>query len=69
MTRSRALNRFHRFVAKRRRRSLRASLPVSKEENLRIEQFTQDVISIRHQLFKKEVSLDLLETDSIGEIT
>ncbi len=63
MSRSRAVNRSNRFIAKRRRRALRSVVPGLRED------LSQEIKSIDHseqlqkKLSDKEVLLELLEPD------
>ena len=61
MTRSRALNRFNRFTAKRRRRSLRSEVPSMRDNANRIIKPINHADNLKDQAVEKEASLDLLE--------
>ena len=63
MTRSRALNRFKRFTAKRKRRSLRSDIPNLRENNHHLPKQSNHSDQLREQALKKEASIDLLEPE------
>ena len=65
MKRSRALNRFKRFTAKRKRRSLRAEVPTLSENAPRIIKPLKHVDQLRAEAIEKEVLLDLSEPSLI----
>ena len=59
MQRSRALNRFKRFTAKRKRRSLRSEVPSLSENAPRIIKPLKHVDQLREEAIEKEVLMDL----------
>ncbi len=61
MSRSRALNRFHRFTAKRRRRSLRSEVPTLRENAPRMAKPNNHALELKDQVVHKEIPLDLME--------
>ena len=65
MPRSRALNRFKRFTAKRRRRSLRSDLPRLSENAQKIPKPLKHVNQLKEEAREKELFLDLSEPDLI----
>ena len=58
MQRSRALNRFKRFTAKRKRRSLRAEVPSLSENAPRIIKPLNHVDQLREKAIEKELLMD-----------
>tara|TARA_B100000700_G_C14684495_1_gene686913 strand:+ start:329 stop:526 length:198 start_codon:yes stop_codon:yes gene_type:complete len=62
MPHSRSLNRFNRFSAKRRRRVLRAELPMFRESYEEIEKPFNNVEVLKLEALKKEVIADLIES-------
>ena len=61
MPRSRALNRFKRFTAKRRRRSLRSDVPSLSENAPRMPKPLKHLNQLKEQALDKELFLDLSE--------
>ncbi len=63
MTRSRAFNRFNRFVAKRRRTTLRTAVPSLSEDFSRLSEDSLHVKELRKQAWQDENLLDFSEID------
>tara|TARA_Y100001968_G_scaffold328358_1_gene375359 strand:+ start:1073 stop:1276 length:204 start_codon:yes stop_codon:yes gene_type:complete len=63
MSRSRALNRFNRFTAKKRRRALRSEVPSLRGEEFCMNRQIDHSESLKDEALLKEVSMDLLETE------
>ena len=66
MSRSRALNRFNRFTAKRRRRNLRSDVPSFREDHLKSAKPFDHSDQLVEQAVFKEALLDLAEPQSNG---
>ncbi len=66
MTRSRAFNRFHRFTAKRRRKALRASLPIEEKEFAKASTPIDNSQKLRQQAWERALFLDFSDPMEIG---
>ena len=66
MLRSRALNRFKRFTAKRRRLSLRSDVPSLSKNSPRIAKPLNYVNQLKKEAVEKELFLDLSEPGPIN---
>ena len=62
MTRSRDLNRFHRFIAKRRRKALRSSVPGFIEEPLRSLETVNDSQRMKATASERDHLLEFIDT-------
>ena len=66
MSRSRALNRFNRFTAKRRRRNLRSEVPSFREDPLKSVNSFDHSDQLIEQAVLKEALLDFAEPQTTG---
>ncbi|WP_320677066.1 hypothetical protein [Prochlorococcus sp. MIT 1300] len=66
MTRSRAFNRFHRFTAKRRRKALRAALPIQETEYGKAASSIDNSEKLRRRAWERALVLDFSEPLEIG---
>ena len=64
MSRSRSLNRFHRYLARQKRRGLRAVLPQFKDAREHQESSAKSSDSVLRRLGLREMELDLMEGEA-----
>ena len=64
MSRSRSFNRFHRYLARQKRRGLRTALPQFREELDAIGVPINHSRNIMRRLWGREIQLELQESDS-----
>ena len=64
MSRSRSFNRFHRYLARQKRRGLRAVLPQFQDAQQHQTGPANDSNEVLRQLSRREMELDLLEAEA-----
>jgi len=64
MSRSRSFNRFHRYLARQKRRGLRAVLPQFQDAREHQESPADCSAEVLHRLSRREMELDLLEAEA-----
>ncbi|AII49081.1 hypothetical protein KR52_07995 [Synechococcus sp. KORDI-52] len=64
MSRSRSFNRFHRYLARQKRRGLRAVLPQFQDSHQHQDNSADSCASTLRRLSRREVELDLLEAEA-----
>ena len=64
MSRSRSFNRFHRYLARQKRRGLRAVLPQSQDAREHQENPANSSDGVLRRLSLREMELDLMETEA-----
>ena len=64
MSRSRSFNRFHRYLARQKRRGLRAVLPQFQDSREHQESPTDSSNDLLHRLSLREIELDLMEAEA-----
>ena len=64
MSRSRSFNRFHRYLARQKRRGLRSDLPRFREDTDVMGTPMDHSKSILHRLLGREIQLELQESDA-----
>ena len=64
MSRSRSFNRFHRYLARQKRRGLRAVLPQFQDAREHQESPANSSDGVLHRLSLREMELDLMEAEA-----
>ena len=64
MSRSRSFNRFHRYLARQKRRGLRAVLPQSQDAREHQESSANSSDGVLRRLSLREMELDLMEAEA-----
>ena len=64
MRRSRSFNRFHRYLARQKRRGLRAVLPQFQDAREHQEGSTDSSAEVLRRLSRREMELDLMEAEA-----
>ena len=64
MSRSRSFNRFHRYLARQKRRGLRAVLPQFQDAREHQESPANSIVGVLRRLSLREMELDLMEAEA-----